>query len=275
MRIRSELLSFNLMKCLFVIFSVSIVTDVVAKADESEWISLFNGKDLSGWTPKFNGHPLGENVLDTFQAADGKLIVSYSKHKTFDEKFGHLFYHQPYSHYILKAEYRFIGEQIPGAPDWAIRNNGLMLHSQAPESMALFQEFPVSMETQLLGGLGSGHRNTGNVCSIGTHVVLDGKLDETHCISSNSKTYHGDQWVEVEVEVHGSERIIHRINGEEVFSYTDAQYDPSEAQKFIDKSGSIYLSEGYIAIQAESHPTEFRNIKLKPLKGDPVYTSNE
>lgn len=245
------------------ISSLNVSAD--SEQTKQQWQSLFNGKDLTGWTAKFNGHPVGENVRDTFIVKDGKLVVSYENHKAFDDKFGHLFYKTPYSHYILSAEYRFTGKQVSGAPNWAVRNNGLMLHAQSPQSMALFQEFPVSMELQLLGGLGNGTRHTGNVCSIGTHIVRNGKLDKTHCISSNSKTYDGDQWVHVEAEVHGSDKVIHRINGVEVFSYTNPQYDRNESQSWIDKTGSLYLSSGYIAIQAESHPTEFKNIKIKPL----------
>lgn len=236
--------------------------------NDDEWVTLFNGENLDGWTPKFNGHPLGENYLDTFQVQDGKLVVSYDKYETFKEKFGHLFYKTPYSHYTLKAEYRFIGEQVPDAPDWALRNNGFMLHAQSPESMALIQEFPASMEVQLLGGLGDGTRHTGNVCTIGTSIVLEGKLDTRHCISSNSTTYHGDQWVELEVEMHGSEKVIHKINGEVVFEYEKPQFDPAESQHLIDQTGNLFVDSGYIAIQAESHPTEFRNIRIKPLPGN-------
>lgn len=119
---------------------------------KDEWISLFNGKDLSGWHIKFKGHPLDENYLDTFGVKDGKLIVSYDNYQNFDDKFGHIFYQKPFSSYILKLEYRFIGEQVDGGPEWAYRNNGAMIHSQSPASMAIDQAFPRSIEVQFLGG---------------------------------------------------------------------------------------------------------------------------
>ena len=53
-----------------------------------QWIQLFNGKDLTGWTPKFAGFALGENYLDTFGVKDGLLTVSYDKWKKFNGEFG-------------------------------------------------------------------------------------------------------------------------------------------------------------------------------------------
>ena len=100
-------------------------------ADRKEWIQLFNGKNLDGWTPKITGYPLGENYADTFRVENGVLKVSYDQYAQFDGKFGHLFYSKDkYSYYLLAAEYRFVGDQVPGGPGWAIRNNGLMLQDR-------------------------------------------------------------------------------------------------------------------------------------------------
>ncbi len=114
-------------------------------------------------------------------------------------KFGHLFYKTPFSHYRLRIEYRFVGDQCPGGPSWAFRNSGVMIHGQPPESMRKDQEFPVSIEVQFLGGNGRDKRPTANVCTPGTNIVMGGKLITQHCTDSKAKTYHGDQWVTVEV----------------------------------------------------------------------------
>jgi hypothetical protein len=200
---------------------------------------------------------------------DGLLKVSYDEYETFDSKFGHIFYEKPFSHYIVRAEYRFAGEQCPGAPAWALRNNGIMFHAQSPESMELDQKFPVSIEAQMLGGDGENERSTGNVCTPGTNIVLNGELNTQHCINSTSGTFHGDQWVVMEVEVHGSGRIIHRVNDKVVLTYEQPQFDPEDgyARKLL-KDRDLLLSSGYIAFQAESHPIEFRKIELKILKED-------
>lgn len=237
-------------------------------ATEDGWIQLFNGKDLDGWIPKIRHHPAGENFGNTFRVEDGVLKVGYEAYEgKFDERFGHLFYKDPFSHYILRAEYRFVGEQCGGGPGWAIRNSGLMVHGESPDTMALDQDFPASIEVQLLGGNGQDERTTGNLCTPGTNVVMDGRIVLRHCTGSTSKTCHGDQWVTVEVEVRGSEVISHRINGETVLTYQQPQFDDRDAhaRELIDKSGSKLISTGTISLQSESHPVEFRKVDLKKL----------
>jgi hypothetical protein len=250
--------------CLFVL---SCMTSNASAADE--WIELFNGKDLEGWTPKIVGHEAGDNYADTFRVEDGRLCVSYDKYKgDFNERFGHLFYHEPFGHYILTLEYRIVGDQAPNAPAWALRNSGIMIHGQTPESMGKDQRFPVSIEVQLLGGDGKNPRTTGNLCTPGTHVVMDGKLFTPHCVNSKSETYHGDQWVSVELEVRGNKLIRHKINGETVIEYSEPQLDEkdADAKKLIEAGAEKMLAGGTISLQSEGHPVEFRSIRLKRLE---------
>jgi hypothetical protein len=235
-------------------------------AGKSRLINLFNGKDLQGWKVKITGHELNDNYGNTFRVEDGILKVSYDRYDKFEGKFGHIFYKDKFSHYILRLEYRFTGEQTPGGPGWAFRNSGIMLHCQSPESMTRDQSFPVSIEVQLLGGSGSGERSTGNLCTPGTNIVMDGKLVTTHCISSSSKTYHGDQWVTMEVEVHGNSVIKHIVDGQTVLEYEKPQLDENDgdARKLIENDDKM-LHEGYISLQAESHPVVFRKVEILPL----------
>lgn len=239
-------------------------------ATTGEWIQLFNGENLDNWQVKFTGQELGANYRETFRVENNLLTVSYENWNNFNGEFGHLFYDQVFSHYLLRVEYRFIGEQVSNGPGWAYRNNGLMLHSQNPASMSLDQEFPVSIEVQLLGGNGKDLRTTANICTPGTNMVMNGELITRHCTNSNSGTFHGDQWVTVEMEIHGSNSLIHRINGQEVFSLQEIQLDASDldAQALLEKGAPVTLKEGYVALQAESHPTQFRKIELLPLKAD-------
>lgn len=242
--------------------------------DAEGFISLFNGIDLAGWTPKFAGVPIGENYKDTFVVENGILKVTYDKYDSFDGKFGHLFYDKPYSHYILRMDYRFVEGHCKGAPGYTWINSGVMLHSQSPESMSFTQEFPASIEAQMLG-LPEGNnrkRTTANVCTPGTHVFFKGKLDRRHCINSTSQSFQGDQWIALELEVHGHEKMIFRVNGEDVFELEKPQLDASDkrdnfaAKKLIEaRGGEAALSKGYIALQAEGAPLAFRNIRIKPL----------
>ena len=242
-------------KRLTVLTSLLFLSLCIHAADEKgKWIQLFNGKDLSGWTVKIRGHEAGINHNDTFAVKDGVIRVAYDKYDQFNETFGHMFYNTPFSHYLLRVEYRFLGEQAPGGPAWAFRNSGVMIHGQTPESMTKDQDFPNSIEVQVLGGKGEGKRTTGNLCTPGTDVIMDGKLLKRHCIRSKSKTYHGDQWVTLEVEVRGSKSIKHVINGETVMTYSKPQLD----------DGTL-LEGGTISLQSESHPVEFRKVELKKL----------
>jgi hypothetical protein len=238
--------------------------------NRKEWVQLFNGKDLDGWVPKIAGYPLGENYGNTFRVENGTLKVSYDQYQDFGNRFGHLFYRKrKFSHYIVAAEYRFVGEQVKGGPEWAIRNNGIMFHTQAPETMGKDQDFPISIEAQLLGGKTTGERSTANVCTPGTEIFRNGQMVKTHCFNSTSKTYRGDQWVRVEVEVHGSEHVRHIIDGQTVLEYGKLQIGGGNVIHFdpaIKKDGAP-LGEGYIAIQGESAPTEFRKIEVLDLSG--------
>lgn len=260
-------LLFLLMKTFF-LASLLVATAATATAQEDgEWISLFNGKNLSGWTPKIRGSEAGENYRNTFRVEDGVLKVDYSEYDRWDGEYGHIFHERKLSHYRLRLEYRFTGEQLEGGPGWALRNSGIMIHSESPGTMEKNQEFPVSLEVQLLGGDGESERPTGNLCTPGTHVVMDGQLETRHCINSTSETYHGEQWVTAEVEVRGNDAIRHFINGDEVISYSQPQYDDGDphGKKRLEAAGSKMISNGYICLQSESHPIEFRNIEVQIL----------
>ena len=238
--------------------------------DRKEWIQLFNGKNLDGWVPKITGFNLGENYNNTFRVENGVLKVSYDRYPEFGNHFGHIFYRtQKFSHYIVAAEYRFTGEQAKGGPAWAFRNNGIMFHCQAPDTMGKDQDFPISIEAQLLGGAATGERSTANVCTPGTEIFRNGEMVKSHCLNSTSQTYRGDQWVRVEVEVLGSGHVRHMVDGKVVLEYGNLQIGGGNVSHFdpsIKKDGAP-LGEGYIALQAESHPTEFRKVELLNLSG--------
>ncbi|MDA1053551.1 MAG: DUF1080 domain-containing protein [Planctomycetota bacterium] len=249
------------------VFLATCVASATSAADD-EWIQLFNGKNLDGWKVKLTGYELNDNFGNTFRVEDGLLKVRYDAYDKFGRRFGHIFYDQPFANYVIRIEYRFVGEQAVDGPGWAFRNSGIMVHGQTPESMRKDQEFPVSIEVQLLGGNGTDKRATGNLCSPGTHVVMDGKLLKRHCTDSSSKTYHGDQWVTVEVEVRGNKSIKHFVEGELVLEYTQPQLDETDedAAKLIEQAGgNKMLSGGSISLQAESHPVEFRKVELRKL----------
>lgn len=236
--------------------------------EEEGWIDLFNGKNLDGWTIKIAGHPLGENYANTFRVEDGILKCEYDDYKEFGGRYGHLYSNLAYSHYRLKMEYRFDGRMLPDAPKYVDLNSGVMLHSQSPQSVRLDQGFPASVEMQFLADLGNGkRRQTGNVCTPGTHLVQDGKLIKQHIVKSSGPTLPFDQWVAVEMEVRGHDEIVYYVEGNEVLRYQNPQLDPKskEARTILEQGADIKLSYGHIALQAEAQRVWFRNIKLLPL----------
>lgn len=232
-----------------------------------EWKQLFNGEDLDDWIIKISKHELGENFKNTFRVEEGMMKVRYDGYEDFDQQYGHIFYKEPFSHYVLRVEYRFVGEQAPGGEGWAFRNSGAMLHSQDPNTMLKDQDFPISVEGQMLGGDGVNDRPTSNLCTPGTHVVINGELFEPHCINSNSRTYHGDRWVTAEFMVLGDSIVHHILEGRSVMSYEKPQIgggnvNPYDPEVKID--GKL-LNSGYISLQSESHPIDFKRVEILDL----------
>jgi hypothetical protein len=250
-----------------VVLLLAFVHLAAAAQKKQGWIQLFNGKDLKDWDIKITGHALNDNYGNTFRVEDGKLKVSYENYDAFNEQYGHIFYKKKFSYYLIAVEYRFTGNQVKGGPGWAFRNSGVMLHCQPASTMGKDQDFPISLEEQLLGGDGQITRSTANLCTPGTNVVMNDHLVTAHCTESSSKTFHGDQWVRVEALVLGDSIIKHIVWQDTVLVYQKPQigggnvshYDPAQKQ-----DGKL-LSEGYISLQSESHPVEFRKVELFDL----------
>lgn len=267
------------MKNLAFSLSLTLVAATACAQSGGRWISLFNGKNLDGWTAKITGYEAGDNFAETFRVENGAIKTAYDGYEQFNNRFGLLFYEKPFSHYRLKIKYRFTGEQAKGAEAWAWRNSGVMIHSQSPQSMGRDQDFPISLEVQFLGGDGKNERPTGNLCTPGTHVEMNGKLVTEHCTPARAKTYHGDRWVKAEVLVLGDSLIEHIFEGKTVISYSKpvigggvvSKYDPAV------KVDGAPVQSGYIALQSESHPIEFKQIKIMELNsaGKPLRRSKQ
>ncbi|MGI9544323.1 MAG: 3-keto-disaccharide hydrolase [Cyclobacteriaceae bacterium] len=272
--------------CVLVLFAVCqpAATTNTVDPEKEDWTSLFNGTNLEGWDIKIAGYELNNNHNETFVVSDSMIRISYDNYEEFNDAFGHMYYKNPYSYYKMSFDYRFVGEQLKGGATWNVRNSGIMFHSQSAASNELGQGFPVSVELQLLGGLNEGERTTANVCTPGTTVEMGDTVSYDHCINSNSLTYHGDQWVHVEALVMGGESMTFIVEGDTVLSFQrpqvgggfiSAEYDGKDWDQFgvirdkedwIAKAGTV-LTEGYIALQAESHPIDFKNLKLLDLCG--------
>lgn len=255
------IIKINFRPILFLTISCSVLFFVSCSSSKTTWKQMFNGKDLSDWQVKIRNHDINDNYGNTFRVNDGNIQVRYDSYDAFGEQFGHLFYNKPYSSYLIGVEYRFVGNQVKEGPGWAYRNSGIMVHGQEPKTMTKDQDFPDSIEVQLLGGDGKNERSTANLCTPGTQFVKDGKIIKRHCVNSKSKTYHGDQWVRAEVLVLRDSLIVHYVNGEEVMRYNKPQLDPKNGAT----SGEL-LTGGSISLQSESHPIDFRKVEIIDLE---------
>ncbi len=235
-------------------------------APDQSWQSIFDGETLTGWTPKITGQALGEDAGNIFRVEDGELVVAYDAYETFNGQFGHLFYDQPLSDYRLRVTYAFGDTQLPDGPSWAFMNSGVMVHAQAPDTMREDQYFPVSIEAQFLGRSDpASTRTTANMCSPGTHVVIQGVLTTQHCVDSQAPARVAGEWVVFEIEVRGGDLISLSIDGEEAMRLTEPVFDAADPDvQRLGLSGRV--TQGYIALQAESHAVRFKDIELLLLE---------
>lgn len=239
-----------------------------APAPEPQWQRIFDGKSLDGWTPKITGQAVGKDPLHMFVVQDGAIRVSHANYKAFNGEFGHLFWKKPLEAFRIRFDYRLFGQSLPGIKVWQATNSGLMFHAQPPQTMRRDQDFPVSLEMQLLGTPRPTEEPTGNLCTPGTTVIFEGKRDPRHCILSSSPLIPAGRWTKAEVEVLPSGEITHFIDGKAVLHYSGVELDPDfdDSKPLIAAAGGkLQLTGGYIALQSEGHPIEFKNIDLQIL----------
>ena len=253
-----------------------------AVAEDSAWVQLFNGKDLKDWDFHIRTQPLNTDPNHTFKVQDGNLFVDYSEYTNFNnDPFGHIGYKlKPFSYYLLRSEYQFItGKQVTGGPGWALENNGFMLHSQAISTMGINQDFPISLEAQLLGPANG--TSTMNLCTPGTHFHdMSGKLITDHCVNAISvPRFPAPAWTAVSALVLGDSLIKHMVGKDTVFKFTKpVTGGPMANNATVPIIENQPLKSGYIVLQAESAPILFRKIEILDLIGcmdktSPAYRS--
>ena len=257
------LFCFLIMGSTFLFESCHSNKTLTAQKANPQWVSLFNGNNLQGWVPKIAGFKAGENFGNTFRVEDGILSTRYNGYDSFKNRFGALYYDKIFTSYRLKVEYRFTGTLTPGAPSWGFRDGGIQYHCQSPASVDVMQSFPVCLEYNLLGGNGKDERPNGDICANGIVIDLDGKRNTSYCTPPTVKrTFAGDQWVTAEIEVRNG-KVTHFVNGEQILQFENPRYDTANAvAKKIIINGDIAVKSGYISLQSNSHPMDFRKIEI-------------
>ncbi|MEP6845811.1 MAG: DUF1080 domain-containing protein [Panacibacter sp.] len=246
------------------LFQSYSVKNIHAQKDNTEnWVSLFNGKNLDNWIPKIAGYKLGENFGNTFRMQDGILSTRYNAYDSFNNRFGALYYNKKFTNFRLKVEYRFVGETTPGAPSWGFKDGGIQYFCQPPETIGINQSFPVCLEYNLLGSDGETERGTGEICASGMYVEINGKRNASYCTPPLvKKAFDDDQWITAEIDVQNG-RITHFVNGEQILQFENPKYDSENelAKKFI-VNGVEMVKDGYISLQSNSHPMDFKSIEI-------------
>ena len=250
-------------------FALIILSVIFSCKPKEEWTTLFNGKDIDDWIVKIHHHDTGVNFGETFRVEDGMIKVRYDQYGDFNDQFAHLYYKKPFSSFHLSLDYRFTGQLQPGAPTYTLLNSGVMYHSQDPGTILKEQNWPISVEMQFLAQLDDGTpRHTGNMCSPGTDIEYGGGVYPEHCLDSSSKSYPREEWVHAELIVYGDSSITHMINGDTVLRYSKPTMGGGVVNGYDStrwKPGTP-LTQGYIALQSEGQPVDFKNIKIRELK---------
>jgi hypothetical protein len=232
------------------------------------WVNLFNGKDLTGWIPLIHKSKVGENYMDTFRADSvNKVIrVSYDKYpnQDFSDRCGLLYYDKRLTNYRVRVTYRFSEPQAKNPVGWGRNNSGLMIFGIDPRTVTGDPEFPPLIEIQLLGdpsspsvgggGTGSGTTSP-NECEPGGMKMATHTADCGNNYTKKPPNPAG-QWTTVEAEVH-------------VTGQTKVFQLPDTTKPVFTMSGPSYKGQpvtgGYISLQTESQPVEFKDILLKEL----------
>ncbi len=246
-----------------IIYSFQVGTIGTKEAHAKKWVSLFNGRNLHGWVPKFAGFAAGVNFGNTFRVENGILSTRYNQYDSFRNRFGALYFDKKFTNYRLKVEYRFAEPLTPGAPAWGFQDGGIQYHCQAPTTVARDQPFPVCLEYNILGGTGKADRPSGEICCSGMYVFIDGQRNTSYCTPPTVKrTVPGEDWVTAEIEVRDG-KITHYINGEAVLSFENPHYDFTHpiGKTFI-INGNDVVRDGYISLQSNSHPMDFRKVEI-------------
>lgn len=223
------------------------------------WVNLFNGKDLTGWVPLIHKSKVGENYMDTFRADSvNKVIrIAYDKYpnQSFDGRIGNLYYNKRLTNYRVRVTYRFIEPQAKNPVSWGRNNSALMIFAVDPYTITGDPQLPPMIELQLLGSPSAGGTTSPNYCDLGGMSM---QQHSARCGNNGSgkAPNPANQWTTVEAEVH--------VTGvTKVFQLPDTT-NPAQTM-----SGPRYMNQavtgGFVALQSESQPIEFKDILLKEL----------
>ena len=210
----------------------------IAVAEDSGTMSLFNGKDLTGWhvdVPEMDKDPQAKNP---FIVRDGMLV-------SLGTPGGHLITDKEYKNYRLEIDYRFVDK--PG-------NCGVLVHSSKPR--ALYDMFPQSLEVQMASG------DAGDFWCIREDITVP-DMEVRRGPKENWGT-DGDKLRRIKNLTDDAENPVGEWNS----MIIECQGDTIKVfmnDELVNDGTDCTASKGQIAIQAEGTEVEFSKIELTKL----------
>ena len=230
-------LKFTIMNSNYLLF-FSFFYLLISTWAEPKTESLFNGKDLTGWSMDIPAHDKKPELPKSFIVRDG-MLVSLGK------PFGHLLTEKEYENYRLIAEYRFAGK--PG-------NCGVLVHASTLRN--LYKMYPQSIEVQM------NHTHAGDFWCIVENIevpnmvkrrgakekwgITEGKARRILNLTDSSEKPVGE-WNRMKIECLGDEVKVW-VNDE-----------------LLNHGHSCTAKKGKLAIQAEGSEVEFRRLDLSAI----------
>lgn len=214
-------------------------------------LSLFNGRDLEGWTVV--GRDGDPAAADTWTVSDGVLKAS-------GQPYGYVRTKGAYRDYILRIEWRWVAGPAPtdanGKPRG--RNSGVLLHIQGEDKV-----WPTCLEAQLQ------ERFAGDFIAMDMAVVFDEltAMREKAAAEAGTDTAARERALgarRITRRHESSEKPIGEWNTYEIICRADTVTLVVNGVLQNSATG-LSISEGAIGLQSEGMPIEFRRVDLTAL----------
>jgi hypothetical protein len=232
-----------LVACTFMVFPLILLARQPSTPEAivpTKTMSLFNGKDLTGWTADVPEKDKNPDAPASFIVRDG-MLVSLGVPR------GHLLTDSLFRNYRLQVEYRF-----PGKPG----NCGVLVH--ASRLRALSRMFPQSIEVQMQ------HQQAGDFWCIQENIEVPNM--EARRPKKEGQNYGGSEG--------DARRVLNLTDGSEkpagewntmVIEARDRTVKVWMNGDLVNDGFNATADRGKIALQAEGSEVEFRKVEIGPL----------
>jgi len=221
---------------IFLLILLTCVASAHAGTDSDEFIQLFNGKDLTGWTTgPDNAWVVEDGVITLKREMDGK-----------EHNADYLWTKEKYDDFILDLEFKI--------PERA--NSGIFLRTSD-----LKDPVYTGIEVQVANSYGRKTWTKGGCAG----AIYD-------CLAPTKNTVKKPGEWNRSIITCKDNKIIVILNGEQIIDmdlnkWTDPYKNPSGTKNKFHTALKDFARTGYIGLQDHGRPVWYRNIRIKPLNG--------